>query len=142
MMKLALAGTAAALVGLTAVASAHDVDDKDGKRIRTVIVHKDGHDATRYNHLHVMAHGGKCRDATVRSDVDVKSAGEDGKTQRTRVLICNGEADAAKARAQVLEALEKARSDLAKRDADDLGAEHRAKALAALDNEIARLRGR
>ena len=132
-----LVGGALALVAGAATASAHETE-KERKEVRTVVIHKDGEGG--HAEAHAIVHGAKCKDAVVKSDVDVETEGEDGKKQRTRLLICNSEKDAAKARAQALEALEKARENLAERDEDALSAEHRARALAALDAEIARLK--
>lgn len=137
-MKAYLLMACAPALGLATAASAHEVETKERKEVRTVVIHKDGKGAA--DDAHVMVHGAECEDAVVKSDVDVETPAPDGKKQRTRILICNSEKDVAKARAQALAALEKARDRLAEHEGDRLSAEHRAKALAALEAEIARLR--
>lgn len=135
MKALASILAATALVAVAGAAAAHD----PGKtKVRTIVVHNDGEGG---RNAHVMVHGAKCEEAAFKSDVDVETPAEGGKKQRTRVLVCNSDADPAKARAHVLEALTKARANIAEHESERLTTEHRAKALAALDREIARLRG-
>ena len=116
---------------------------------RRVLVITDGHgggDADRDAHHHRMMemHGGDghavammsehgCQDAN-RSEVN-----EGNDNNRTRVIVCTRGHDGARNPGQQAEALARARSRLAGND--EIPAEQRQRVLAAIDREIARLRG-
>ena len=83
-------------------------------------------------HAMMMAEHG-CQDAN-RSEV---SEGSD--SNRTRVIVCTRGHDGARNPAQQAEALQRARARLA--GDSEIPAEQRQRVLAAIDREIARLRG-
>lgn len=116
------------LAALPGPVLAHDGEHVE-KRVVKIIRHGDGNKEIVTADAHAM--NAKCDGVEKKIDTDVATE-KDGKTQRTRIVIC-GKDDG-----RTLAALEKARSELA--GEDDLGEEHRTRALAALDAEISRLK--
>lgn len=123
----------------TSIALASSTTDQDPKAHETVIVkvisddaHTGGAHADREIDL-----VDKCGGAKPQVDTSDETKGPDGKIRHARIVICNrlGEAQA-----DVLAALEKARARLA--EVDELSEAAKAKALASLDEEIARLKSR
>lgn len=104
----------------------HDDHDHGDHRVRTFTLHRDG-GPMMDGHM-VMADCGHGQ----RSEV---SEGEGN--ERTRVILCSSGADGTPA--QHAERLQRVRDRLA--GDSDLSAEHKARVIAALDREIARLRG-
>lgn len=77
----------------------------------------------------------QCGGARPQVDTSDESRDKDGKIRRARVVICNRLGDS---QADILEALEKARTRLA--GISELSEAAKAKALASLDEEIARMK--
>lgn len=132
-MKLAVA---AALLSSSAIAPAHEGhgDRADGKHgVKETIIIKRVHGAPGKGHSdHAMI--AKCEGAP---EVDVSDDRKEGdKVKRSRVIICNKGANGV----DVAAALEKARDRIAGQD--ELSAETKSKALAAIDAAIARHRGK
>lgn len=124
-MKLAMI-LAGAMI-LAAPAAAHEPGEKQVKKI--VMIHQDG--AKReidMDRVHAIK-SEHCGDAAHRFE---SNASEGGQKRKIKLMVCGEGAG------NRLAALEKARARLA--ETDDLGVDPRAKALAALDAEIARLK--
>ena len=123
----------------TSIALASSDTNPDAERHETVIVKvisDDGH-AARTLDDHEIDLTEKCGGIKPQVDTRDEAKAEDGKVRHTRVVICNrlGEAQA-----DILAALEKARARLA--EVSELSDAAKAKALASLDEEIARLKAR
>lgn len=137
------AATLAALLvgGLAGTASAAQ-DKPEAKTERRVII-KRVESKSGERHQDIVVEGrslaeleSKCDGIKSESDV---TTGADGEKKRTRILICGKDGEGAtKSRAHVLEGLENAKAELAKDD--KISAEHRARVIAQLDQEIARLK--
>lgn len=128
---LAFAGTGIAL-------ASNSTDPKTGAH-ETVIVKvmsDDGH-AAHAHKQHDIDLVERCGGAKPQVDATDDIKDEDGKIRHARVVICNrlGEGQA-----EILAALEKARARLA--EVSELSDAAKAKALASLDEEIARLKAR
>ena len=125
---LAFAGTSIAL------ASASTEPDADAHETVIVkIISDDAHAA----HGHEINLVEKCGGTKPQVDTSDDIKGEDGKIRHARVVICNrlgeGQAD-------IVDALEKARASLA--EISELSDTAKARAIASLDEEIARLKSR
>jgi hypothetical protein len=128
---LAFAGTSIALAS-----SSTDPEPKVRETVIVKVISDDGHAATAHED-HDIDLVKKCGGTKPQVDASDESKGEDGKIRHARVVICNrlGEAQA-----DILAALEKARARLA--EVSELSDATKAKALASLDEEIARLKAR
>jgi hypothetical protein len=105
-------------------------------REKTVIkIIKSGEATTEISDAEVDATLEKCRTGARKIDTSSETKGKDGKTEKTRLIICSdGETD----EARMLSALEKARERLA--GLESLSAETKAKALAGIDEQLNRLK--
>ena len=109
--------------------------------------HGDGHGDRSEQHRRMMERhgpGGPGGHAMVMAMHDCENANrsevnEGSGNNRTRVILCTRGHDGARNPAQHAEALQRARARLA--EDSDLPAEQRQRVLAAIDREIARLRG-
>lgn len=133
-----MAAAALAFAG-TSIALASDGTDPKADTHETVIVKvisDDGHVA-HGREVHEIDLVEKCGGTKPQVDASDETKGVDGKIRHARVVICNrlGEAQA-----DIVAALEKARARLA--EVDELSDTAKAKALASLDEEIARLKAR
>lgn len=137
---VALTGTGA-MLGSAGVAHPHPEEGKQERRERIVIMdrHGEGREHEDRFERRVEVRRGPngemlppdCPEGARRTDVD-----EGGGDRRTRIVLCSrGNASPG----QHAEHLQRARDRLAR--SDDLSAETRARILAQLDREIARLRG-
>lgn len=128
---LAFAGTSIALA-----ASGTDPKADQGKEVRIIKIVKmgDGAEAGSHEHQAILA-GEKCEGAKPQVDTSEEVKGKDGKVRRSHIIIC---AHGAGHDASTLAALEKARARLA--EVSELSDAAKAKALASLDEEIARLK--
>ncbi len=128
---LAFAGTSIALAsnGTDPKADAHET-------VIVKVISDDSHAAHR-REVHEIDLVEKCSGTKPQVDTSDDIKDEDGKIRHARVVICNrlGEAQA-----DIVAALEKARARLA--EVDELSDTAKAKALASLDEEIARLKAR
>jgi hypothetical protein len=79
----------------------------------------------------------KCRTGVREVDTSTETKGKDGKSKKTRVIICS---DSGGDKANMLSALEKARESLA--SLESLSPESKAKALAGLDEQLNRLKSK
>lgn len=131
-----MAAAALAFAG-TSIALASDSTPPKGDVHETVIVKVISHDDHAMKNHEGDEHGMMKRCGTSKPQVDASDETKDdvGKVQRSRVIICNrgGHSDA-----EMLASLEKARTRLA--EVTELSDAAKAKALASLDREIARLR--
>jgi hypothetical protein len=112
--------------------------EKDGKVMRTVIVRRTSDGKPIILEGRELAElGAKCDGAQkVESDV---STGDDKNKYRARVIICGDKGEqSAELNEKLVKALEKARKDMG--DHEQMSAEARARAIEALEREIARLR--
>ena len=133
-----IAAAALAFAG-TGIALASNSTDPKADAHETVIVKvisDDGH-AGHGREVHEIDLVEKCGGAKPQVDASDDIKDEGGKIRHARVVICNrlGEAQA-----DILAALEKARARLA--EVSELSEAAKAKALASLDEEIARLKAR
>lgn len=128
---LAFAGTSIALA-----ASGTDAEPKTHETVIVKVISDDAHAAGAHDD-HDIDLIEKCGGAKPQVDASDETKGVDGKIRHARVVICNrlGEAQT-----DILAALEKARTQLA--EVDQLSEAAKAKALASLDEEIARLKAR
>ena len=119
----------AALLGGSTLALAHE--EHKGEVSKTIIIKQvHGEPGKSHDHSAMIA---KCAGAA--PTVDVSGEGkDDDKVKRSRVIVCNK----GMAGADVVKALENARERIATQD--ELPAESKAKALAAIDAAIARHR--
>jgi hypothetical protein len=138
MMKTLLISTTAALTALLITAPAFADPAKSEIREKTIIkIIKSGDGTTEITDVDVGAATEKCRTDARKVDTSTETEGKDGKTEKTRVIICaDGEGEADQAR--LLSALEKARESLAR--LESLSPETKAKALAGLDEQLNRLK--
>lgn len=136
-----LAIAAFAAPGLANDSSAKDAPKVEKKIIRVITVDENGKEKTLSEttvgggerKIHVMAMGHDCHEGTKMVDSATESK-DDGKTEKTRILMCSkGPIDKAK----LAERLKAARERLAAEN--ELTEAARAKAIAALDAEIAKL---
>jgi hypothetical protein len=130
-MALAFAGTSIAIAS-----SSTDPESKVRETVIVKVVSDDAHAAGAHAD-HEIDLTEKCGGTKPQVDTSDESKGPDGKIRHARIVICNrlGEAQA-----DILAALEKARARLA--EVDELSDAAKAKALASLDEEIARLKSR
>ncbi len=137
-MKIRLVSTTAVLTALLMTAPAFADPAKPEMREKTIIkIIKSGEGSTEITDADVSAATDKCQADARKVDSATETEGKDGKTQKTRVIICSdGDSEADQAR--MLSALEKARESLAK--LDSLSPETKAKALAGLDEQLNRLK--
>lgn len=137
----AVAALAAAGLAFGSAGAAHPHPDKDGevRQHRIIIMEKEGEGGEGREHAIRLRRGENgeielpegCREGERIADVDERQDGE-----RTRILLCaRGEADPA----QRAERLQRVRERLARNE--HLSAEQRERIAAALDREIARIRG-
>ena len=126
----------------------HGSADGERREERRVMVFTDrrgdGHGDAAEHHRRLMEMHGPDGHMMVMSDRDCQDANrsevnEGTDNNRTRVIVCTRGADGARNPAQQAEALQRARSRLA--EDDQIPAEQRQRVLAAIDREIARLRG-
>lgn len=124
----------------------HSSADGDRHVERNVrIITTDGHGDSAEHHRRMMEmHGGPGEHMMVMSDHDCQNANrsevnEGNDNNRTRVIVCTRGANGAGNPAQQAEALQRARARVA--DDNQIPAEQRQRVLAAIDAEIARLRG-
>lgn len=122
---------ALALSALPVAALAHEGHEIEPRVEKRVTIIKRGDGGKEVDSARIHAEAAKCKAEGQEVGADVETE-KDGKKQRTRIMIC-GKADA-----DVVAALEKARGEVAAEEG--LSEEHRTKALATLDAEIARLR--
>lgn len=128
-IALAFAGTSIALAS-----SSTDPEPKVHETVIVKVVSDDAHAAgTHADHEIDLTE--KCGGAKPQVDTSDESKGPDGKIRHARIVICNRLGEAQE---DVLAALEKARARLA--EVDELSEAAKAKALASLDEEIARLK--
>lgn len=129
--------------GVSAPAFAQEKDrteakEKDGKVIRNVIIKRstDGKPVI-LDRKDLAEFTAKCDGAeTVESDV---SSGDDKNKFRTRIIICGDKGQqSAELNEKLVKALEKARKEMGSHE--EMSAEARARAIEALEREIARLR--
>jgi hypothetical protein len=108
-MKTCLISSIATLAVLLATAPAFADPAKPEMREKTIIKIVKSGEAT--SDADVDAAMEKCRTGARKVDTSTETKGKDGKTEKTRVIICSdGEAD----QARMLSALEKARENLAR----------------------------
>lgn len=135
-MKISLISTVAAMGAMFTALPAFADPAKPEMREKTVIkIGKSGDATTDVSDAEVDATMEKCRSGARTVETSTETKGKDGKTEKTRVILCSdGEAD----QAQMLSALEKARESLARLEA--LSPETKAKALAGIDAQLNRLK--
>lgn len=135
-----MAAAALAFAGTSIALAASDTDSKaeQAKEVRIIKIVKtgDGAEAGIHDHQVILA-GEKCKGAKPQVDTSEEVKDKDGKVRRSHIVIC---AHGAGDDASTLAALEKARAGLA--EVSELSDSARAKALASLDEEIARLKAR
>lgn len=129
------------LAGGLAIGSPALAQEKEGARreFRNVIVKRDGKDGKPVviEGRELSEFKAKCEKAN-KAESEV-SSGSGDKKYFHKIVVCGDEGETpAEVRAELLKALEKARTELGSRDR--IPAEHRADALAALEREIARVR--
>ncbi len=128
-IALAFAGTSIAIAS-----SSTDPEPKVRETVIVKVVSDDVHAAgTHADHEIDLTE--KCGGAKPQVDTSDESKGPDGKIRHARIVICNRLGEAQE---DVLAALEKARARLA--EVDELSEAAKTKALASLDEEIARLK--
>lgn len=136
---IGMAGLVALAVGMTSAIAAEPAKDAPtAEKSETMIIKMVKHEGAPGEHskekiAKIMAECG-LEKATVDTESEVKDA--DGKVKRARVVICNRNAGLDKA--GMVKRLEEARSRVA--EVAELSSEAKAKALASLDSEIARLK--
>jgi CO dehydrogenase/acetyl-CoA synthase epsilon subunit len=137
-MKIRLVPSLAALAALITFTPAIADPAKPEMREKTIIkIIKSGEATTEVSDAEVNSAMDKCREGTRKVDTSTETKGKDGKTEKTRLIICsNGDAD----QTRMLSALEKARETLAR--LDSLSPETKAKALAGLDEQLNRLKSK
>jgi CO dehydrogenase/acetyl-CoA synthase epsilon subunit len=137
-MKTSLMFTAVTLGALTITAPAIADPAKPEMREKTIIkIVKSGEATSDVSDAEVDAAMDKCRTGARKVDTSTETKGKDGKTEKTRVIICSdGDDD----QAHMLSALEKARESLAR--LESLSPETKAKALAGLDEQLNRLKSK
>jgi hypothetical protein len=137
-MKTSLISTVAALGALTMAAPAIADPAKPDMREKTIIkIVKSGEATSDVSDAEVDAAMEKCRTGARKVDTSTETKAKDGKTEKTRVIICSdGDDD----QAHMLSALEKARESLAR--LESLSPETKAKALAGLDEQLNRLKSK
>jgi hypothetical protein len=137
-MKTSLMFTAVTLGALIITAPAIADPAKPEMREKTIIkIVKSGEATSDVSDAEVDAAMDKCKTGARKVDTSTETKSKDGKTEKTRVIICSdGEDD----KAHMLSALEKARDSLAR--LESLSPETKAKALAGLDKQLNRLKSK
>jgi NH3-dependent NAD+ synthetase len=136
---IGMTGLVALALGMTSVAAADPAADAPKtEKNETMIIKMVKHDGTPGEHskediAKIMADCGVDK-ATVDTESETKDS--DGKVKRARVVICNR--DTGLDKQAMVKRLEEARNRVA--EVTELSGEARAKALASLDAEIARLK--
>jgi CO dehydrogenase/acetyl-CoA synthase epsilon subunit len=137
-MKTSLILATVALGALTITAPAIADPAKPEMREKTIIkIVKSGEATSDVSDADVNAAMEKCRAGGRKVDTSTETKGKDGKTEKTRVIICS---DGQNDEARMLSALEKARESLAR--LESLSPETKAKALAGLDEQLNRLKSK
>jgi len=135
-----LAAGALLIAGLGASAFAEDRPSGDDRVVHRIIIKKSGKggERIRINGKELSELRARCASGS-KQEADV-SSGEGEEKFRTRIIVCGDDKHAVSAvqREKLAGALERARSQL--KDEDMLSAEGKAKAVEALEREIARLR--
>ena len=122
-----------------------DGERREERHVMIITNDGDGHGDGAEHHRRMMEmHGGPGDHAMVMSDHDCQGANrsevnEGNDNNRTRVIVCTRSNNGAANPAQQAEALQRARARLAENN--EIPAEQRQRVLAAIDREIARLRG-
>lgn len=133
-----IGAAAAAFAGATiAVASdSKDAKDEDVQVIRIVRIGEDGKHKKGVFREHEITLVERCDGQKPQVDESEETTDKSGNIRKSRVVICTrgGEAHSA----QALEALERAREKLA--EVDELSDAAKARALASIDDQIARIR--
>jgi hypothetical protein len=137
-VKISLFLTTIALGALSITAPAIADPVKPEMREKMIIkIIKSGDSKTDVDDADVDGAMAKCRTGVREVDTSTETKGKDGKTEKTRVIICS---DGGGDKANMLSALEKARESLA--SLESLSPETKAKALAGLDEQLNRLKSK
>lgn len=135
-MKIAPFSATATLAMLFTIGAAQADPAKPETREKTIIkIIKSGDGTRSISDADVSSAMEKCKASASKVDTSTETKGKDGKSEKTRIIICS---DGEKDQAQMRSALEKARERLANVEA--LSAETKARALARIDEQLNRLK--
>lgn len=133
-----IGAAAVAFAGATIAAASDSRDSKDGdvQIIKIMRIGEDGKHGKGAVYKHEITLVERCDGQKPQVDESEETTDKSGNVRKSRVVICTrgGEAHSA----QALEALERAREKLA--GVDELSEAAKARALASIDEQIARIR--
>lgn len=137
----AIGAAAVAFAGATIAAASDSRDDAgNGEDVQVIKIVRIGEDGRKHGkgsyHEHQITLVEQCDGQKPQVDESEEVTGKDGKVRKSRVVICTRGGEVHSARA--LEALERAREKLS--GVDELSDAAKARALASIDEQIARLR--
>jgi hypothetical protein len=136
---LGMTGLIALAAGMTSAIAAEPAPKVE--RQETVIVKvikRDGQSVITGDGAEITSIMAKCGGAKPTVDTSSETKDADGKTRKAHVIICNRHTGDGTTNADLVARLEEARKHVA--DVTELSTEAKAKALASLDEEIARLK--